>query len=133
MTVPLNTRLAPVELVMVSVELMEFADRASGVVMAVELRVMVAEVLLTWVAVSVAVPPPKMPQAAVMVAELGVTAADAEGAKASVVAAMTPAVSAAPVAKRFMGIVFPSRWWECHVWDGDPGPGGCGHTAGDRI
>ncbi len=70
-TVPLKTRLAPVELVMVRVELMEFADRASGVVMAVELRVMVADVLLVCVAVSVAAPPPKMPQEAVMPAELG--------------------------------------------------------------
>ncbi len=50
---------------------MEFADRASGVVMAVELRVMVAEVLLVCVAVSVAAPPPKMPQEAVILAELG--------------------------------------------------------------
>jgi hypothetical protein len=93
---------------MVRVEEMESAATATGAEIAEELREMVAEVPL-WVAVSVADPPPKTPQLAVMVAVCGVTAA-AEGAKARPVTARAPAASAAPIAVRLplMEIRFPS-------------------------
>ncbi len=108
--VPLNTTLPPPALAMVSVEVIESAATVTGAVIAVEVRLRVAEVPL-WVAVSVAVPPPKMPQLAVMVAVWGVTA-DAEGARARPVTARAPAARAAPVAVRLalMGIRFPSCW-----------------------
>ena len=84
-----------------------------------------AEVPL-WVAVRVALPPPKMPQLAVMVADVGLTAA-AVGANARPVTARAPAASAAPVAIRlfFMGVGAPFPCGDCHV-----GGGGSGVPAG---
>src|SRR5690349_17257322 len=104
--VPVKTVVPPLAFTMVSLDVIESFARASGVVMAVDVRVMVAEVPLC-VAVSVAAPPPNSPQLALIVADVGVTAA-AEGAKASPVTARAPTSSAAPVLARLplMGMNF---------------------------
>src|SRR3954462_12748168 len=102
--VPVKTVVPPLAFTMVSLDAIESFASASGVVMAVDERVIVAEVPLC-VAVSVAAPPPNSPQLALIVAVVGVTAA-AVGANASPVTARAPTSTAAPVVVRLplMGV-----------------------------
>ncbi len=122
----MKVTLPPPAFTRVSVDEIESAPSAIGAVIAEDLTVTVAAVPF-WVAVSVAAPLPNVPQSALIVAVCGVTAR-AAGAKASPVAARTPAASAAPAPMRLHLMEFGSL----SVW-GDRSARGCGHTAESRT